>query len=134
MAEEKEKGKKILIVEDDIPLKEMYQTRLEMEGYKVISAIDGEEALAQAVAENPDLILLDLMMPRIDGFAVLDILKSTPKISHIPVIILTALEQESNKVKGLAAGADDYLIKSQCMPKDVVAKIKEIIAKVDKNK
>lgn len=133
MADEKVKAK-ILVVEDDIPLKDMYQTRLEMEGYAVVSAIDGEEALAQAVAENPNLILLDLMMPKIDGFAVLDILKSTPKISHIPVIILTALEQESNKVKGLAAGADDYLIKSQCMPKDVVAKIKELLAKGKKKK
>lgn len=124
----KEKAK-ILLVEDDIPLRDMYETRLKYEGYQIETASDGEEALAKAVKEKPDLILLDIMMPKVSGFDVLDILKNTESTKEIPVIIITVLEQESNKVKGLVSGAEDYIIKSQTMPQDVIVKINEVLKK-----
>ena len=123
---------KILLVEDDVPLRDMYETRLKYEGYETVVATDGEEALAKAVSEKPDLILLDIMMPKISGFDVLDILKSTEATKHIPIIILTVLEQESNKVKGLVSGAEDYIIKSQSMPQEVIAKIKNTVKRYSK--
>lgn len=123
---------KILLVEDDIPLRNMYETRLNYEGFITVTASDGEEALAKAVSEKPDLILLDIMMPKVSGFDVLDILKNTHSTKNIPVIIMTVLEQETNKVKGLVSGAEDYLIKSQAMPQDVINKIKEVLQKYKK--
>jgi two-component system alkaline phosphatase synthesis response regulator PhoP len=126
MAEEKTK---ILLVEDDIPLRDMYQTRLEMEGYVVFLASDGEEALSKAVDEKPDLILLDIMMPKISGFDTLDILKTTDKTKNIPIVVLTALKEKSDKERGLAYGADDYLIKSECTLENVVTKVQEVLKK-----
>lgn len=127
-----EKKIKILIIEDDESLREMYKMRLSYEGFEVIEASDGESGLAKAVAEQPDLILLDIMMPKISGFDVLDILKSTNSTAKIPVIIMTVLEQESNKVKGLMQGAEDYLIKSQTMPAEVVSKVREVLSRYKK--
>ena len=121
------KKEKILLVEDDISLRDMYQARLEMEGYKVTTALDGEEALNNTNLEKPDLILLDLMMPKISGMDFLDILKSTPLTKNIPVIILTALT--TDKKKGEARGAEDYLVKSECKLEDVLKKIKEVLKK-----
>jgi len=118
---------KILIVEDDIPLRDMYQARLEMDGYQVIVADDGEEGLAKTTEEKPHLILLDLMMPKISGMDVLDIIKSTPEIKNIPVIVLTALT--TSKTKSLVYGAEDYLVKSDCTLEDVVEKVKSVLAK-----
>jgi len=118
---------KILIIEDDVPLREMYQERLEMEGYEVEVAGDGEEGLAKAAEIQPNLILLDLMMPKISGLDVLDILKSTPKTKDIPVIVLTALS--TVKMKSLVFGAEDYLVKADCTLEDVVSKVNEIIEK-----
>lgn len=123
---------KVLIVEDDESLREMYKIRLEYEGFEVLVASNGEEGLAKAVSEQPDIILLDIMMPKISGFDVLDILKSTHSTAKIPVIIMTVLEQESNKVKGLMQGAEDYLIKSQTMPAEVVNKVREVLKKYNK--
>lgn len=123
---------KVLIVEDDESLREMYKIRLEYEGFEVLTASNGEEGLAKAVSEQPDIILLDIMMPKISGFDVLDILKSTHSTAKIPVIIMTVLEQESNKVKGLMQGAEDYLIKSQTMPAEVVDKIRQVLKKYNK--
>jgi len=123
---------KVLLVEDDIALRDMYETRLNYEGFDVKTAADGEEALSTAVSEQPDLILLDVMMPKISGFDVLNILKNTQATSAIPVIVLTVLDQESNRVKGLVEGAEDYMIKSQAMPQDVVTKIKEVLEKYGK--
>jgi len=123
---------KVLIVEDDESLREMYKIRLEYEGFEVLAASNGEEGLAKAVSEQPDIILLDIMMPKISGFDVLDILKSTHSTAKIPVIIMTVLEQESNKVKGLMQGAEDYLIKSQTMPAEVVNKVREVLKKYNK--
>lgn len=123
---------KILIVEDDTSLREMYATRLSLNDYEVLQAEDGEKGLDVAVKEGPDLILLDIMMPKISGMDVLDILKSTPTTKDIPVIVLTALTQESVKAKGLVYGAEDYLMKSQTMPGQVVEKIENVLKKYNK--
>lgn len=122
-----DKKAKILIVDDDLPLLEMYEGRLQQEGYEVITAKNGEEGLARAVDSNPDLILLDIMMPKVNGFDVLDILKTTPETKNIPVLILTVLIQEQDKERGLKSGAADYIIKSETMPGGVIEKIKVVL-------
>ncbi|NTU69644.1 response regulator [bacterium] len=121
--------KKILIVEDDKSLREMYQLRLSINGYDVIEGKDGEEGLDLAIKEKPDLIMLDIMMPKMSGMDVLDIIKSTPETKDIPVILLTALNEDSVRSKGLVYGAEDYLVKSQTMPGKVVEKIEEVLAR-----
>ncbi len=118
---------KILLVEDDINLRDIYSARLTAEKYQVVTASDGEEALAVAVKEKPDLILLDIMMPKISGFDVLDIIRSTPDIKDTKVIIMTALSQESDKQRGETLGANKYLVKSQVTLEDVVSTVKEIV-------
>ncbi len=119
--------KKILIVEDDIALRNVYEMRLKLEGYDVLVAADGEEGLSTAVKEKPSLIVLDLMMPKISGMDVLDILKSTPETKKIPVIVLTALTQESVKTKGYVFGADEFMVKSESKLEEIVSKIKSLL-------
>lgn len=116
---------KILLVEDDINLREIYAARLKAEGYQVVAASDGEEALAKSVKEKPDLILLDIMMPKISGFDVLDILRSTPETKETRVVILTALSQQSERERGKSLGVNVYLIKSQITLEDVVQTIRD---------
>lgn len=116
---------KILLVEDDINLREIYSARFTAESYQVITASDGEEALATAVRERPDLIVLDVMMPKISGFDVLDILRSTPETKETKVIMMTALSQEGDRQRGEALGASRYLVKSQVTLEDVVNVVKE---------
>lgn len=116
--------KKILLVEDDQALAEVYKTRLELEGFEVQHVPNGEDALSGATKFKPDLILLDAMMPKINGFDVLDILKQTPATANIRVIMLTALSQAKDKERAEQLGADDYLVKSQVVISDVVARIK----------
>lgn len=123
-----EKGK-VLVVDDDITLRDMYAERLRAEGYKVEIAQDGEQGLARATEYKPDIILLDIMMPKINGFTVLDILKTTPELKDTPVILLTALIQEDNKVKGLKAGASEYIVKSETMPGEIIEKVSKLIKK-----
>jgi DNA-binding response OmpR family regulator len=118
---------KILLVEDDINLRDIYTARFTAENYEVITASDGEEALATAVRERPDLIILDVMMPKISGFDVLDILRSTPETKTTQVVMMTALSQESDKIRGESLGANRYLIKSQVTLEDVVNTVKEIL-------
>ena len=118
---------KVLLVEDDINLRDIYSARLGAEGYEIITASDGEEALATAVREKPDLIILDVMMPKISGFDVLDILRSTPETKDTKIIMMTALSQDSDKQRGEALGVNKYLIKSQVTLEDVVASVKEIL-------
>lgn len=115
---------KILLVEDDVNLREIYSARFAAESYQVITASDGEEALATAVREKPDLIVLDVMMPKISGFDVLDILRSTPETKTTKVIMMTALSQDSDRQRGEALGANKYLIKSQVTLEDVVNAVK----------
>jgi len=119
--------KKILLVEDDNALAEAYMNRLIDEGFVVKRVNDGEEALAIATEFRPDLIILDVMMPKINGFDVLDILKNTPVTSNMKVMMLTALGQESDQQKAKDLGADDYLVKSQIVIGDVVTRINKII-------
>lgn len=117
--------KKILLVEDDDALASVYQTRLEAEGFTIARVPNGEEALAAALQNKPDLIILDVMMPKVSGFDVLDILRNTPETTNIKVIMLTALSQDSDRERAEALGVDDYLVKSQVVIADVVAKVKE---------
>lgn len=116
-----------MVVEDDASLREIYSIRITAEGYDVVSAGDGEEALAVAVREKPDLILSDIMMPKISGFDMLDILRSTPEISHIKVIMMTALSAEDQRQRGERLGADRYLVKSQVGIEDVINTIHEVL-------
>jgi DNA-binding response OmpR family regulator len=118
---------KIMLVEDDRSLSEIYAIRLQAEGYQVVSAGDGEEALAMAVRERPDLIISDVMMPRISGFDMLDILRSTPETKNIKVIVMTALSSDEQRKRGEALGADRYLVKSQVGIEDVVNAVKEVL-------
>ncbi len=116
--------KKILLVEDDGALASVYLSRLELEGFDVQHVANGEQALSTAVDFRPDLIVLDAMMPKIDGFDVLDILKNTPETMNVRVIMLTALSQPKDKLRAESLGADDYLVKSQVVISDVVERIK----------
>lgn len=115
---------KILLVEDDTALSGVYRSRLEVEGFEVMEVNNGEEALATAINFRPDLIVLDAMMPKIDGFDVLDILRNTPDTANVHVIMLTALSQPKDKERAKQLGADDYLVKSQVVIGDVVDRIK----------
>jgi len=117
-------AKKILLVEDDAGLASIYQARLEAEGFQVVHCENGEAALSEAIKHNPDLILLDVMMPKISGFDVLDILHNTPETQHIKVIMLTALSQDSDRERASNLGADDYLVKSQVVIADVMDRVK----------
>lgn len=119
-----ETKKKILLVEDDAALAQVYKTRLEIEGFDVRHVGNGEEALTNAMEYKPDLVVLDVMMPKINGFDVLDILRSTPETAHMRVIMLTALSQAKDKERAEKLGADDYLVKSQVVITDVVARIR----------
>jgi two-component system phosphate regulon response regulator PhoB len=116
--------KKILLVEDDLSLAQVYKSRLELEGFEVAHTKDGEEALKATIDFMPDLVLLDVMMPKINGFDVLDILRNTPQTKDVKVIMLTALGQSKDKQRAEALGADEYLVKSQVVIGDVVAHIK----------
>jgi DNA-binding response OmpR family regulator len=116
--------KRILLVEDDDSLASVYTTRLQAEGFDVRRVADGEEALASARAYKPDLVLLDVMMPKVSGFDVLDILRNTPETANLKVIMLTALSQESDQERAKKLGADDYLVKSQVVISDVIDRIR----------
>ena len=118
---------KIMVVEDDASLREIYSIRITAEGYEVVSAGDGEEALAVAVREKPDLILSDVMMPKISGFDMLDILRSTPETHDIKVVMMTALSADDQRQRGERLGADRYLVKSQVGIEDVVNTIHEVL-------
>ena len=118
---------KVLLVEDDFSLRDIYSARMQAEGYNVVTASDGEEALATAVREHPDLIVLDVMMPKISGFDVLDILRSTPETKNAKVIMMTALSQETDRQRGEALGVNKYLVKSQVTLEDVVATVKQAL-------
>lgn len=121
---------KILIVEDEKDIVKMLRYNLEKEGFKVIDARDGEDAMDAAVRQRPDLILLDLMLPGMDGLEVCKALKKETKTISIPVIMLTAKSQESDKVVGLELGADDYITKP-FSPRELIARIKAVLRRVN---
>lgn len=118
----------LLLVEDDTFLAGMYVTKLTMEGFTTELASDGKAGLDKALKLHPDLILLDILMPKMNGFEVLEALKKDAQGKKIPVILLTNLGQKTDVLKGLELGADDYLIKAHFMPSEVVDKIKKILA------
>jgi CheY-like chemotaxis protein len=118
---------KILLVEDDKSLREIYGVRLMAEGYEIVSAGDGEEALAMAIKERPDLIVSDVMMPKISGFDMLDILRSTSETKDVKVIMMTALSSDDQRARGEALGADRYLVKSQVGIEDVVRTVHDVL-------
>ena len=119
--------KKIVIVEDDTFLAGMYSTRLSTEGYTVLMASDGQVGLDMITKEKPDIILLDIILPEMDGFTVLQKIKSQESTKNTPVILLTNLGQKADVERGMELGASDYLIKAHFTPSEVVAKIKALI-------
>lgn len=122
---------KIMLVEDDNNLREIYEARLLAEGYEIVAAKDGEEALALAVKERPDLIISDVMMPKISGFDMLDILRSTAETKDTKVIMMTALSQAEDKTRADKLGADRYLVKSQVTLEDVAKVARDVLAGTD---
>jgi len=119
--------KKILIVEDDKFLRELIVRKLTNENYDVVQAVDGEQGLQKTKEDKPDLILLDLILPGIDGFEVLAQKKEDPFIASIPVIVLSNLGQKEDVDKGLSLGATDYLIKAHFTPGEIIEKVRNII-------
>lgn len=117
--------KKILIIEDDKFLRELIAQKLSKEGFEISEAVDGEKGLTKIKEGGPDLILLDLILPGIDGFEVLSKAKSDPKLSSIPVIILSNLGQKDEIEKGLKLGAVDYLVKAHFTLGEIIEKIKK---------
>lgn len=120
-------AQKILIIEDDKFLRELISRKLEKEGYVVCEAIDGEEGEKKIREEKPNLVLLDLILPGIDGFEVLSRIKQDPALESIPIIILSNLGQKEEIEKGLKLGAIDFLVKAHFTPAEIIEKIKNIL-------
>lgn len=119
----------IVIVEDDENLAKMYEERFKAEKFIVVLARDGEEAIQVINEEKPDMILLDLMLPKKGGIGVIQILKSNPVTKDIPVLVLTAYPQDEYKKLAMDDGATDFMSKAEVMPAKVVERVKEILAK-----
>ena len=122
-----DKKYKILLVDDDEFLSGIYTTKLEIEGFIVMKANDGEEGIRKAKDEQPDLILLDVLMPKVDGFEALKRLKTIPETKEIPVIMLTNLGQKEDAERGIREGATDYLVKAHFVPAEAVEKIRKVL-------
>jgi len=122
-------GKKILLIEDDKFLGKIINKKLLKEGYTVIRATDGEQGVLKVEEQNPDLILLDIVLPEMNGFEVLAKLKSSPALAKIPVIILSNLGAKDEIKKGLDLGADDYLVKAHFNPSEIISRIEAVINK-----
>src|SRR5688572_19275704 len=116
--------KRILFVEDDDALAGVYLVRLQAEGFEVKRVANGEDALAAAISYKPNLVLLDVMMPKVGGFDVLDILRNTAETANLKIVMLTALSQEADRKRAEDLGVDDYLVKSQVVITDVISRIK----------
>lgn len=122
-----EKKNAILLIEDDPMISTMYQTKFSMEGYAIDTATDGATGLEKAKNDTPDIILLDIILPKLDGFAVLKEIKADPSLKNVPVILLSNLGQDDDVKKGKDLGANDYFIKSNHTPAEIVAKVKEMV-------
>lgn len=127
VVEQKSKGPLVLIVEDDPILLRMYTEKLSFEGFQVVSARDGEEALEVTLKVNPALVLLDIMLPRMSGTDFLERLRQDPKGKNIPVIALTNLAEEEERQKAIKLGVKEYLVKAMQTPEQVVEKIKKYL-------
>lgn len=123
----------ILLVEDDQMISTMYQTKFSMEGYAIEVAMDGQEGLEKVRSIKPDILLLDVILPKVDGFAILKEMKSDPATAKIPVILLTNLGQDDDVKKGKSLGADDYFIKSNHTPAEIVQKVASMMKKGKSN-
>ncbi|MEA2065370.1 MAG: response regulator [Patescibacteria group bacterium] len=119
----------ILIIEDDIFLNNIYNKRLSGENFNVLTAFDGEKGIKAAKQKLPDLILLDLMLPKMDGFAIIKYCKKDEDLKNIPIILLTNLNDKDDIEKALSLGVKDYLIKVHFTPAEVVDKIKNVLSK-----
>lgn len=120
---------RVLVIEDDQFLRDLLQAKLEREHFQVITAIDGPEGMEHIQHDRPDVILLDIILPGIDGFEILKRMKATPALRHIPVILLSNLGQEADVEKGKAMGAHDYLIKSNFTIDEIIEKIRSTVQK-----
>ena len=120
-------AKKILIIEDDKFLRELLVKKLRQEGYEILEAVDGEEGYKKAVEEKPDLILLDFILPNMDGFEVLAKIKGNQASSSLTVIVLSNLGQKEEMERAMKLGAIDYLIKAYFTPNEIVEKIKTVL-------
>lgn len=118
----------ILVVEDTELLRRMYSDKLVQEGFRVLPASDGLEALSLLRSETPDLILLDLIMPKMSGLEVIEVVKKDPRLKDIPVLILSNLGQDADMQRGIELGAVDYMIKNDSRPADVAEKIKLVLS------
>ncbi len=122
-----EKQYKILLIEDEEMLANMYETKFKNEGFNIRKALDGETGLRMAIEDKPDIILLDIIMPKLDGFSVLKKIKENDKIKNVPVVLLTNLGQDEDIKKGQTLGAAGYLVKANLTPIEVVNKVKEYL-------
>ena len=120
---------KVLIVEDDVMLNKIYQTKLGIVGYKMFSAYHAQEGIKKMEETLPNIVLLDLMLPKKNGFEVLETVKQNIKLNHIPVIILSNLGQGDDIERGRALGADDFLVKSNVKLEMVLEKIEQVLQK-----
>lgn len=128
------KKEKILMIEDDPFLRKVYRDKFTQLGFDFIEATNGMEGTNKTISEKPDIVLLDLMLPRKNGFEVLIDIRKNKKNKNIPVIILSNLGQESDIERGMALGADDYLVKTEISISEIVDKVKEWLIKKDKRK
>lgn len=122
------KKRKILLIDDEVGLLEVMKTNLEIEGYEVVTEMSGETGFVSAIVEQPDVIILDILMPRVDGYEICRRLRTEPRTKYIPIVILTALDDTQDVVKGFESGADDYLAKPFENP-ELFARIKSVLAK-----
>lgn len=122
---------KILIIEDAPEFREIYRDRLTFDGYKVLEAVDGKEGLEMMKKEMPDLVLLDIIMPKKGGYEVLTEMMKDQQLKDIPVIIFSVLGEEKDIKKGLGLGASDYTIKGMYSPNDILSKVSSLLARTD---
>lgn len=120
---------KILLVEDDAVISEMYANKFKDEGFEILLAKDGEEALVRALEAAPDLILMDVVLPKMDGFEVLRKIRENPGLKNIRIVFLTNSAEKEDVARGMALGAEAYIVKADYTPGKVVEKVKEILGK-----
>jgi len=118
----------VLVADDDADMRELIRYRLERSGYTVVTAVDGQEAVTLAAEHVPALAVIDVMMPRLDGFEVTRLLRAAPETARMPVILLTARAQEADVAQGFAAGADDY-IRKPFSPQELSARVQAILGR-----